>query len=142
MPESPRFLAHHRDLWPQLVRLLGRMQRHTPEGTQFADAAEEHSTAPKAGFGALFEGSLARDTLAIWTAFFMTVLALYTAFSWLPTMLANEGIPPALASQGLTAYNLGGVIGACCAPSASPASAHAGPWRSRPPALQQARSRW
>ena len=112
MPESPRFLAHHRDLWPQLVRLLGRMQRHTPEGTQFADAAEEHSTAPKAGFGALFEGSLARDTLAIWTAFFMTVLALYTAFSWLPTMLANEGIPPALASQGLTAYNLGGVIGA------------------------------
>ena len=112
MPESPRFLAHHRDLWPQLVRLLGRMQRHTLEGTQFADAAEEHSTAPKAGFGALFEGSLALDTLAIWTAFFMTVLALYTTFSWLPTMLANEGIPPALASQGLTAYNLGGVIGA------------------------------
>ena len=112
MPESPRFLAHHRDRWPQLVRLLGRMQRRTPEGTQFADTAEEHATAPKAGFGALFEDGLARDTLAIWTAFFMTVLALYTAFSWLPTMLTNEGISPALASQGLTAYNLGGVIGA------------------------------
>ena len=111
MPESPRFLAHHRDRWAQLVRLLGRMQRQTPEGTQFADRAEEHATAPKAGFGALFEDGLARDTLAIWTAFFMTVLALYTAFSWLPTMLTNEGISPALASQGLTAYNLGGVIG-------------------------------
>jgi len=112
MPESPRFLAHHRDRWAQLVRLLGRMQRHTPEGTQFADRAEEHATAPKAGFGALFEDGLARDTLAIWIAFFMTVLALYTAFSWLPSMLTNEGISPALASQGLTAYNLGGVIGA------------------------------
>ena len=112
MPESPRFLAHHRDRWAQLVRLLGRMQRQTPEGTQFADTAEEHATAPKAGFGALFEDGLARDTLAIWIAFFMTVLALYTAFSWLPSMLTNEGISPALASQGLTAYNLGGVIGA------------------------------
>ncbi|HPO19790.1 MAG TPA: MFS transporter, partial [Rubrivivax sp.] len=63
-------------------------------------------------FGALFQGGLARDTLALCAAFFMVVLALYTAFSWLPTMLANEGIPVAIASQGLTAYNLGGVIGA------------------------------
>ncbi len=112
MPESPRFLAHHRARWPQLVRLLGRMQRHIPEGTQFADRAEAHAKAPKVGFRALFEGGLARDTLSIWIAFFMTVLALYTAFSWLPTMLTSEGLSPALASQGLTAHNLGGVIGA------------------------------
>ena len=92
MPESPRFLAHHRERWPRLVRLLGRMRRHTPKGTRFADAAEAHASAPKAGFGALFENGLARDTLSIRTAFFMTVLALYTAFSWLPTMLTGEGL--------------------------------------------------
>ena len=114
LPESPRFLAHHRQRWAELAALLARMGRATPAGTQFSDAAEKTAagkTAEKAGFRTLFQGGLARDTLALCAAFFMVVLALYTAFSWLPTMLANEGIPVAIASQGLTAYNLGGVIG-------------------------------
>ena len=42
----------------------------------------------------------------------MIVLSLYSAFSWLPTMLTNEGASVAVASQGLTAHNTGGVIGA------------------------------
>ena len=113
LPESPRFLAHHRERWPELVKLLGRMQRSTAAGTQFADAAETVPTArPKAGFGALFRDGLARDTIFVCTAFFMVVLSLYSAFSWLPTMLNAEGLPVALAGQGLTAHNLGGVIGA------------------------------
>ena len=41
----------------------------------------------------------------------MVVLSLYSAYSWLPTMLTSEGLPVALASQGLTAYNVGGVVG-------------------------------
>lgn len=111
LPESPRFLAHHRQRWGELAALLARMGRATPAGTTFTDAAEK-SAGDKAGFGALFQGGLARDTLALCAAFFMVVLALYTAFSWLPSMLAAEGVPVALASQGLTAYNLGGVVGA------------------------------
>ncbi len=111
LPESPRFLAHHRERWPELVKLLGRMQRSTPAGTQFSDAAEKAPTG-KAGFGALFRDGLAHDTLLLCLAFFMVVLSLYSAFSWLPTMLSGEGLPVAVASQGLTAYNLGGVLGA------------------------------
>ena len=42
----------------------------------------------------------------------MTLLSIYSAFSWLPTMLTAEGLSPKLAGMGLTAYNLGGVIGA------------------------------
>ena len=41
----------------------------------------------------------------------MCLLAVYSAFSWLPTMLASEGLSPAIAGSGLTAYNLG-VFGA------------------------------
>lgn len=111
LPESPRFLAHQRRRWAELVALLGRMGRALPADTEFSDAAERAS-GERAGFRALFEGGLARDTLALCAAFFMVVLALYTTFSWLPTMLASEGVPVATASQGLTAYNLGGVIGA------------------------------
>jgi MFS transporter, AAHS family, 4-hydroxybenzoate transporter len=48
----------------------------------------------------------------LWVAFFLSLLAVYTAFSWLPTMLASEGANIAIATGGLTAYNLGGVMGA------------------------------
>ena len=114
LPESPRFLAHHRARWPELVKLLGRMERATPAGTEFADATEGVTTVSgkKGGFRTLFSPAYARDMIGLSLAFFMVVLALYTAFSWLPTMLTNEGIPVTVASQGLTAYNLGGVIGA------------------------------
>lgn len=42
----------------------------------------------------------------------MCLLAVYAAFSWLPTMLAASGLSVSVAGTGLTAYNFGGVIGA------------------------------
>jgi MFS transporter, AAHS family, 4-hydroxybenzoate transporter len=111
LPESPRFLARHRERWPELRKLLSRMDRPTSVDTVFVDAVEQPSE-QRAGFSSLFEANRIRDTLAIWVAFFMCLLAVYSAFSWLPTMLASEGVPPAVAASGLTAYNFGGVFGA------------------------------
>lgn len=111
LPESPRYLARKEPRWPELRRLLARMSRPTPAEAVFVDAAEQ-ATEQRAGFRALFESGRVRDTLAIWVGFFMVMLATYSAFSWLPTMLAAEGLPITLASSGLTAYNLGGVLGA------------------------------
>lgn len=110
LPESPRYLARKPDHWPALKKLLARMARPTTSDTTFVDAAER-AAEQRAGFASLFAGGLARDTLAIWCGFFMVMLATYTAFSWLPAMLASEGLPAALAGSGLTAYNLGGVVG-------------------------------
>ena len=111
LPESPRFLARRPHRWPELARLLGRMSRQVAAGVAFTDireqAAEQHT-----GFTALFRQGRACDTVAIWCAFFMCLLAVYSAFSWLPTMLTTQGLSVALAGSGLTAYNLGGVIGA------------------------------
>ncbi|NML17842.1 MFS transporter [Azohydromonas caseinilytica] len=113
LPESPRFLARRESAWPRLRQLLARMDRPLPADTRFTDAAEAKATGrTQGGFAALFRGSLARDTLALSAAFFMCMLAVYSAFSWLPTMLAAEGLPVAVATSGLTAYNLGGVLGA------------------------------
>jgi MFS transporter, AAHS family, 4-hydroxybenzoate transporter len=115
LPESPRFLARVPARWDELRALLARMSRPTQPNTVFADATEQKTEA-RAGFGALFEPARRRDTLAIWCAFFMCLLAVYSAFSWLPTMLASEGLDVSVAGAGLTAYNLGGVLGAlCCA---------------------------
>ena len=111
LPESPRFLARRQSRWPELSRLLSRMERPSTADTVYSDVGEQ-ATEKRAGFAALFEAGQARNTLAIWCAFFMCLLAVYSAFSWLPTMLASEGLPTAVAGSGLTAYNLGGVIGA------------------------------
>lgn len=111
LPESPRFLARRPARWPELSRLLNRMSRPTTSSATSSDAAEQVAE-KRQGFSALFETGRARDTVAIWCAFFMCLVAVYSAFSWLPTMLAAEGLPTAVAGSGLTAYNLGGVIGA------------------------------
>jgi MFS transporter, AAHS family, 4-hydroxybenzoate transporter len=115
LPESPRFLVRHAERWTELVRLLARMSRPSAAGATFSDRAEQKAEQSK-GFPALFDCGFARDTIAIWGAFFMCLLTVYSAFSWLPTMLVSEGLNVSIASSGLTAYNLGGVIGAlCCA---------------------------
>jgi len=111
LPESPRYLSRLPSRWPELTRLLSRMDRSTAAPPVFVDAAEQRAE-QHAGFGSLFDPGRARDTLAIWAAFFMCLLAVYSAFSWLPTLLASEGLSPAVAGSGLTAYNFGGVFGA------------------------------
>lgn len=111
LPESPRYLARHKQRWMELRELLARMARPLQPGVVFVDPAEQ-VVEQRAGFGALFEAGRLRDTLGIWFGFFAVMLATYSAFSWLPTMLAAEGLPVTLASSGLTAHNLGGVIGA------------------------------
>ncbi len=111
IPESPRYLARQPHRWDELRRLLLRMSRAVAADMRFSDAREQ-TTHPRAGFGALFAPGQARDTMALWIAFFMNLLAVYSAFSWLPTMLAGEGLSPSVAGSGLTAYNVGGVLGA------------------------------
>jgi AAHS family 4-hydroxybenzoate transporter-like MFS transporter len=111
LPESPRFLVRRPGRWPELTKLLGRMSRPTAAGAVFTDVAEQELE-KRQGFFALFEPGRARDTIALWGAFFLCLLAVYSTFSWLPTMLVAEGLSVAVAGSGLTAYNLGGVFGA------------------------------
>lgn len=111
LPESPRFLTRRPARWPELAALLRRMGRPAAAGTTFADLAEQR-VETRAGVGALFEAGRTRDTLALWGSCFLCLLAVYSAFSWLPTMLAAQGLDVSTAGSGLTAYNFGGVIGA------------------------------
>ena len=111
LPESPRFLVRREERWGELRRLLGRMSRPVASDAVFIDAAEQKLERRK-GLRALFQADRVRDTIALWVAFFLSLFAVYTAFSWLPTMLASEGANIGIAAAGLTAYNLGGVFGA------------------------------
>ena len=107
--ESPKYLARQSARWEELRALMGKMAHDVAQALAFTDGEAE---AKKGNVVELFRDGRARDTMWLWLAFFMTLLSIYSAFSWLPTMLTTEGLSPALAGMGLTAYNFGGVIGA------------------------------
>lgn len=110
LKESPKYLARQSSRWDELRSLMTRMAHDVAQAVSFTDGRDD--SAKRGSIGALFQDGRARDTLWLWLAFFMTLLSIYSAFSWLPTMLTTEGLSPALAGMGLTAYNFGGVIGA------------------------------
>jgi len=107
--ESPKYLARHQQRWEELRSLMVKLAHDVTHVQAFTDGVVD---AKRGSLLELFKDGRARDTLLLWLAFFMTLLSIYSAFSWLPTMLTTEGLSPALAGMGLTAYNFGGVIGA------------------------------
>jgi AAHS family 4-hydroxybenzoate transporter-like MFS transporter len=110
LPESPRYLARHRRRWPELTQLLRRMGHAVQADAAFADLTE--GTKSAAPLKALFGRDLRGDTFALWTAYFSSLVAVYLVFSWLPSILSGAGLGAAVASTGLTVFNLGGVVGA------------------------------
>lgn len=110
LPESPRFLARHQDRWVELIRTMRRMGHAIPDGASFVDSTE--TVRGRSPLRSLFGPDLRADTFALFGAFFSCLLAVYLGFSWLPALLTSTGFDPGTASSGITAFNLGGVVGA------------------------------
>lgn len=110
LSESPKYLARQASRWEELRRLLARMAHEVAHVKEFSDGVV--ASVRRGSIAEVFRDGRASDSIWLWIAFFMTLLSIYSAFSWLPTMLTAEGLSPALAGMGLTAYNFGGVIGA------------------------------
>jgi AAHS family 4-hydroxybenzoate transporter-like MFS transporter len=112
LPESPRYLARHASRRPELIRVLRRMGHAIGDDAVITDLSER--AAPRAPLAALFHPALRRDTLALWGSFVTCLLTVYLGFSWLPTVMTGAGFTSAVASSAITAFNLGGVVGAIC----------------------------
>jgi AAHS family 4-hydroxybenzoate transporter-like MFS transporter len=110
MPESPRYLARHPARRSELIATLRRMGHSVADDAAFTD----HSDAPvqRASVGTLFTPRFRIDTIGLWAAFFSCLLAVYLGFSWVPSLLRGAGFSSSVASTGITAFNLGGVVGA------------------------------
>ena len=109
LPESPRYLARHPQRSAELAGALARMGHQIPEGATFVDTVEQTE---RASLWTLFRRDRRADTLALFGAFFSCLLAVYLGFSWLPALLTSTGFDPSVASTGITAFNIGGVVGA------------------------------
>ncbi len=110
LPESPRYLARQPARWPELTLLLRRLGHTFPPGVAFVDSHER--AVERASVRSLLVPEYRRDTLALCAAFFFCLLSVYTGTNWVPSLLTSAGFDVATANYGLTAFNLGGVVGA------------------------------
>ena len=110
LPESPRYLARHRERWPELRSLLRRLGHPVSDDAAFADTTEK--AVARVSVGELFVPEYRRDTLALFGSFFFCLLSVYMGTNWVPKMMTDNGFSVGTASYGLTAFNFGGVVGA------------------------------
>jgi AAHS family 4-hydroxybenzoate transporter-like MFS transporter len=107
LPESPRFLAR-KGRSSELSLALNRCGLTWSPTARLVDSSAANAV-PR--LRALFERGLFSSTVGLWLAFFFCLLASYTIFSWVPTLLTGQGYSQARASLAMTYFNLGGVVG-------------------------------
>jgi AAHS family 4-hydroxybenzoate transporter-like MFS transporter len=109
LAESPRYLLTRSVRRPELLRMLRRMGHSYPDTAEFTQTTV---AAANVSVGALLTPDRRRDTIALWCAFFSSLLAVYLGFNWIPSMLTGAGLSPQVGSTGIMAFNLGGVVAA------------------------------
>ncbi|MGO4474957.1 MFS transporter [Massilia sp. 2TAF26] len=112
LPESVRFLVLRKPGSPQIAATLRRIA----PGARLAGARFFIPEAPAAKgrspVAQLFASPLAFGTLALWAAFFMSLLIVYLLTNWLPTLFKDAGFPIAKAALVSAMYQVGGTVGA------------------------------
>jgi AAHS family 4-hydroxybenzoate transporter-like MFS transporter len=111
LPESPRYLARHRQRWPELTKAMRRMGHDVPNDVQYVESA---GAAPQSEgkFGKLFTLDFRRDTFALFGSFFFCLMVNYVLIQVVVPMLTGVGFTQPQASRALLWSNLGGVAGA------------------------------
>ena len=108
LPESPGFLLRA-GKHGQVTRLLDRCGIAHSGQEQFHVPPAGHAIAP---LRTLLTVEMRHRTLLLWGGFFTCLMASYTIFSWVPTMLHMLGFDVTMTSLGITTFHTGGVIGA------------------------------
>ena len=108
LPESPSFLLSRPGRRSELLRILGRIGHPDPEAAITRVTSGAHTYAP---IGELFSPALRRDTLALCASLFFGLFLIYSMFNWAPTLLFSNGFALPQTHAGLTAFNIGGVLG-------------------------------
>ncbi|PTR07671.1 MULTISPECIES: MFS transporter [unclassified Novosphingobium] len=107
VPESVTFLLSNGASPAVVLRSLRRMGLGDAVLPERAAARSQGAAAP---LSAVWAPALRADSMLLWAAFFFSLVSVYAAFNWLPTLLAESGLSVAQAAEGLAAFNMGGVV--------------------------------
>jgi AAHS family 4-hydroxybenzoate transporter-like MFS transporter len=111
LPESPKYLALRPALHLQLAKALNRLlgaQRFT--GTEHFIVVE-HAKTSSSWLSTIWNSNYWRSTLFIWIAFTFNTLVLYIFTNTLPVLFDWASQSAAVASQSLSLFSGGGVLG-------------------------------
>ena len=90
LPESPRYLAAHRDRWPELTRTLRKMGHNVPDDVVYADAAA--TTAPTRSGSAMYYVLAVAGVMALWQLGFVQGTAMLIAAGVLSLVLLGLAV--------------------------------------------------
>ncbi|WDF74411.1 MFS transporter [Novosphingobium sp. KACC 22771] len=110
LPESVTFLLCSGASEARISSSLRRMG--LGEGAMTGMPSIEPAKEASLPLSAVLAPAWRKDTLLVWMSFFFSLMAVYSAFNWLPTLLSESGLSVAQAAQGLAAFNMGGVVAA------------------------------
>ncbi len=111
LPESVRFLARRNANDARAKAILQRIG-DLPAGCQGLGIDEpEVAVSP---VRQILAAPLRRGTLALWLAFFMSLLIIYGMTNWLPLLVKDTGLSLSQAALISALFQLGGTVGALC----------------------------
>lgn len=108
LPESLQFLIEKRPTGAlsKANRILARL------GQPAAQALPAPASAPEAAaVSTLLSAARRRNTLLLWSAFFLNSLAIYFVFSWVPKIAVDSGLALDKSILAGALMNAGGVVG-------------------------------
>jgi benzoate transport len=108
MEESLEYLIKQRPAGAlaRVNRILAKMK--VPQYDELPALHEQIEAATVKG---LFKGELGRQTILLWTAFFMAFATLYFLLSWIPKLTTAAGLSERLGIYSGTVFNLGSFVG-------------------------------
>jgi AAHS family 4-hydroxybenzoate transporter-like MFS transporter len=112
LPESVRFLVLRRPGSGQVEATLRRIAPQAKLAGASFFIPEPPATVRRSPVAQLFAPQFAFGTVALWSAFFMSLLIVYLLTNWLPTLFKDAGFPIAKAALVSAMYQVGGTVGA------------------------------
>lgn len=112
LPESVRFLVLRKPASRQVEATLRRIAPDAQLAGAHFFIPEPPAAVRRSPVAQLFASPLAFGTLALWSAFFMSLLIVYLLTNWLPTLFKDAGFPIAKAALVSAMYQVGGTVGA------------------------------
>src|SRR4051795_4933835 len=111
LPESARLLALHGAASKKIAATLGRVTGHRFSGDE-TFVSNEPPLATRKPIGVLFSHGYTATTIALWVTYFMGLMVVYLLTGWLPTLMADAGVPITTAANVTAMFQVGGTIGA------------------------------
>ncbi|PVZ42704.1 aromatic acid/H+ symport family MFS transporter [Pseudomonas sp. CC120222-01a] len=109
LPESVRYLARSRPGdGMAILQRIGALPAGC-QGLRIDEVAEGHSPVRQ-----ILAAPLRRGTLALWLAFFMSLLIIYGMTNWLPLLVRDTGLSLSQAALVSALFQIGGTLGALC----------------------------